>query len=156
MISRCLFPISCWNLKTKTRFRRVFVVCDLVSISRILYPTFVRRQVFIWDENYSSPQAAHSTKSSPALHLGKDFAVAPSRFSAKLTLKLSFRGARALSRAGVSVRTSWITPDGRYPLPLSPEIFSRKFPGKCSDFPLVSKTYEHLSNTRQISIPHYL
>ena len=51
-----------------------------------------------------------------ALHSGKDFAVSFLIFLREPTKRMSF-GAQLLSRLGVSVRTSWIAPDGCYPLP---------------------------------------
>src|SRR3989344_7930694 len=99
-----------------------------IPISRVLYATLLRlssqsmaRQSFIWDLLYSKPQAtpwlniSHKIiLTSTALRRGKDFAVS-----------LPPKGL-------VSVRTSRITPDGRYPLPFCPAFTL----GRGSDFPL--------------------
>ncbi len=57
-----------------------------------------------------------------ALHRGKDLAVAPERITRPVT---PLRAPDTLSNIGVTVRTSWIAPDGGYPLP----VFSRKTRG---------------------------
>jgi len=61
------------------------------------------------------------------LHLGKDLAVS---FSYCYESPGDKHRALGFSTSRVSVRTSWITPDGRYPLP-----FCSLKSGKCSDFP---------------------
>ena len=59
-----------------------------------------------------------------ALHSGKDLAVSPLMLPSEL---IPLKGYLVISDKDVSARTSWITPDGRYPLPFSK---------KCPDFPL--------------------
>lgn len=51
-----------------------------------------------------------------ALHTSKDLAVATASYLGTHPIKVNLIGAVFLSVYGVSVRTSWITPDGRYPL----------------------------------------
>ena len=73
-----------------------------------------------------------------ALHSGKDLAVSPPMLPSELalyqSLKLPVQGVFRLSPQDVSVRTSWITPDGRYPLPIV-LITLKRSSKECSDFP---------------------
>ena len=65
-----------------------------------------------------------------ALHVGKDLAV--SLRSLDRTIP---EGILQPFGGGVSARTSWITPDGRYPLPCYHYTHKNEFRGTCSDFP---------------------
>lgn len=58
---------------------------------------------------------------STALHSSKDFAVSLSVFPQRLTPK----GFELISQLNVTVRTSRITPDGRYPLPFTEHHFCK-------------------------------
>ncbi len=71
---------------------------------------------------------------STALHTSKDLAVSlPCRHGIRLT-KLSLPETPWAFAVGVTARTSWITPDGGYPLPFP--LPRRAWSGMCSDFPL--------------------
>ena len=68
---------------------------------------------------------------STALHAGKDLFVAPLPLDRILP-----EGSLELSLLGVTVVTSILADDGRYPLPISVTLM--QYDGACSDFPPVT------------------
>ena len=107
----------------------------------------VRRQSFIWSRHYCRDLAALLAKRGTALHLGKDFVVAPRVLPHKL-FNVQVHWSLCLSTqaslfAPLSLRTTGVT---RYHAPFKK--------GKCSDFPLWHKvrvTAQHtlVHNTTQ-------
>ena len=101
------------------------------------------RQSFIWEVSYPTPRAALPSRSlarGTALHRSKDFAVAPAGLLRRLAracarAPFSFESLCVSAETGVSVRTSRLTPDGRYPL-LSCCADVSTSHSRCSDFPL--------------------
>ncbi len=139
----------------------------LVPISRILYrqrPAIAhicRRHAFICHASYLADQAAlldvlhfafavRSTTSS-ALHADKDLAVSLQRLLFGLILcptgKIRLnQGCLAHFEFGVSVRTSQIALDGRYPLPCCPCRKATR--SACSDFPLRQSIRKPIAQAR--------
>lgn len=82
------------------------------------------RQSFIWEVSYPTPRAALPSRllaEGTALHRSKDFAVAPAGLLRRLAracarAPFSFESLCVSAETGVSVRTSRLAPDGRYPL----------------------------------------